>query len=77
MQGTPIDQQRIKAAWQGRVSGCLLGKPVEVLSLREGRDGLDACLRDGDALPFRNDVPINADVVERTIAVAESIGTRH
>ena len=31
---------RIRSAWQGRVSGCQLGKPVELLSMREGRGAL-------------------------------------
>lgn len=66
MQWTSIDPQRIKAAWQGRISGCLLGKPVEVLSFREGRDGLNAYLRDADALPLRDYVPlIEGSLVER------------
>ena len=66
MQGTSIDPQRIETAWQGRISGCLLGKPVEVLSFREGRDGLNAYLRDADALPLRDYVPlIEGSLVER------------
>ncbi len=77
MQGTSIEPKRIKAGRQGRGSGCLMSKPVEVQSSREGRDVLVTCLRDGDALPFRNDLPLNADLVDRTTAVAESIGTRH
>ena len=32
-------EDRIKAAWQGRISGCLLGKPVEMISMREGPSG--------------------------------------
>ena len=49
---------RIRGAWQGRVSGCLLGKPVEVLSFTQGRDGLESYLREAGAFPLRDYVPL-------------------
>lgn len=49
---------RIRGAWEGRVSGCLLGKPVEVLSFREGRDGIESYLRTAGAYPLRDYVPL-------------------
>ena len=51
------DSKRVYAAWQGRVSGCILGKPVEVLSFQHGLDGLLAYLEDARALPLRDYVP--------------------
>ena len=44
----------IRAAWQGRISGCLLGKPVEMISMREGPGGLNKFLSDSGSLPLRN-----------------------
>ena len=45
---------RIKAAWEGRVSGCLLGKPIEILSMREGKDSLESYLRQAKSFPLRD-----------------------
>ena len=44
--------QRIKAAWEGRISGCLLGKPVEILSMREGKDSLESYLKKANSFFF-------------------------
>lgn len=51
-------RQRIRSAWQGRVSGCQLGKPVELLSMREGRAALTDYLTRAEALPLRDYVPL-------------------
>ena len=47
-------EERIRAAWQGRISGCLLGKPLEMLSMREGFDSLQKYLQDANSLPLRD-----------------------
>ena len=66
MRARPIDPALIRAAWQGRVSGCQLGKPVELLSMAKGREALDDYLRGADALPLRDYVPLVAGtLVER------------
>lgn len=61
-----VEIARVRSAWQGRISGCILGKPVEVLSFREGVDGLRAYLQKADALPLRDYVPaLDGTLVEQ------------
>ena len=55
-QDSPLSQ-RLRAAWQGRISGCQLGKPVELLSIMEGHSALRKFLEGADALPLRDYVP--------------------
>lgn len=54
---------RIRSAWQGRVSGCQLGKPVELLSMREGHGALIDYLEQAGALPLRDYVPLVPDTM--------------
>ncbi|MEM9653835.1 MAG: ADP-ribosylglycohydrolase family protein [Actinomycetota bacterium] len=51
------ERASIENAWKGRISGCQLGKPVEMLSMRRGLDELQAYLSEVDALPLRDYVP--------------------
>jgi len=61
-----VEAARIRSAWQGRVAGCMLGKPVEVLSFQEGQSGLETYLRQAGALPLRDYVPlVEGTIVER------------
>lgn len=58
---------RIRGAWAGRISGCMLGKPLEVMSFRQGRNGLRAYLQRAGAWPLRQYVPLlPGSLVERT-----------
>lgn len=52
-----IEPNRIRAAWQGRISGCVPGKPLEVLSFREGPSGVRQYLHDAGAAPLRDYIP--------------------
>jgi hypothetical protein len=40
MKTITVDRDRIRNAWEGRISGCQLGKSVEVLSIAGGKDSL-------------------------------------
>ncbi len=60
-------RDRLLGAWQGRISGCQLGKPVELLVHVEGQEGLTSYLEGAGALPLRDYVPLVEDsVVDRT-----------
>lgn len=52
-----VDRERIERAWEGRISGCQLGKPVELLSMRKGFGELTSYLEGAGALPLRDYVP--------------------
>jgi ADP-ribosylglycohydrolase len=59
---------RLRSAWQGRISGCQLGKPVELMSMQQGHDRVTEYLEKADALPLRDYVPF----VEGTNAIGLS-----
>ena len=54
-------ERRVRSAWLGRISGCQLGKPVELLSMREGHSALTAYLERAEAVPLRDYVPLVPD----------------
>ena len=56
-----MDRKRIQGAWEGRISGCLLGKPVELLSVLKGRAALRSYLEKNHAWPLRDYVPPGDD----------------
>ena len=58
---TATISDRIGNAWRGRISGCMLGKPIEALSMMRGHDGLTAYLDQAGALPLRGYVPLTGD----------------
>ena len=58
MKALSVDRNRIRAAWEGRISGCQLGKPLEALSVVEGRNSIVSYLEKNKALPLRDYVPL-------------------
>ncbi len=61
-------RDRIAAAWEGRVSGCQLGKAVEILSATQGAEALHAYLEQADALPVRDYIPaLEGTIPERFV----------
>ena len=60
-------QNRIRGAWQGRISGCMLGKAVERFSMAEGYDALRDYLNEVNALPLRDYIPLAAESVPETL----------
>lgn len=65
-----IDRARIRSAWEGRISGCQLGKPVELLSMLRGRVELTDYLQRADALPLRDYVPLLEDTLVEKVGAA-------
>ena len=48
---------KIAQAWRGRISGCMLGKAVELFSMRAGADALQRYLLNTRSLPLRDYIP--------------------
>jgi hypothetical protein len=46
--------QRLRRAWEGRISGCQLGKPVETLSMLQCYDALKDYLDSVGSFPVRD-----------------------
>lgn len=57
MSAASSQSTRIRSAWQGRVSGCQLGKPVELMSMQKGHAAMHGFLEKAGALPLRDYIP--------------------
>ncbi len=71
----PVDPQRIRGAWLGRISGCQLGKPVELVSMRQGLGGLTEYLERAGALPLRDYVPLLGNTLAAAVGSRSCKGT--
>jgi len=61
-------ERRLTGAWQGRVSGCMLGKAVELFSMTKGQAALSEYLDRAGALPLRDYIPLLEDGPEPIFA---------
>ena len=52
---------RLRRAWQGRISGCQLGKPVELLSMFQGYEALKSYLTSVGSFPVRDYIGYRPD----------------
>jgi ADP-ribosylglycohydrolase len=75
MGALPVDPARIRGAWRGRISGCQLGKPVELLSMRHGREAVIAYLEQAGALPLRDYVPLLQNTLVSAVGRGSCRGT--
>lgn len=57
MNASEIDRNRIRSAWEGRISGCQLGRPVEIMANMLGLDAVRSYLSENGALPLRDYIP--------------------
>ncbi len=67
-------RRRLRAAWQGRISGCQLGKPVELLVHVEGQEGLERYLENAGAVPLRDYIPLIEGTVPANMGRASCKG---
>jgi ADP-ribosylglycohydrolase len=52
-----VDRNALTNAWKGRISGCQLGKAVEIMSMVGGHDTLTSYLSEVEAVPLRDYIP--------------------
>jgi ADP-ribosylglycohydrolase len=70
-----VEPGRIRGAWQGRISGCQLGKAVELVSMRQGRQALTDYLERAGALPLRDYVPLLENTLVAAVGARSCRGT--
>jgi hypothetical protein len=66
---------RIRRAWEGRISGCQLGKPVELLSMLQGHAALKSYLTSVGSFPVRDYIGYRPDAgIQRACCLAVGAG---